>query len=151
MEEKQSKQPIIMIGQQGSSLLKPLAIGVGVLGLAAGVYFYMKKAPGVAAGSVLMARFKFTYSGKGGTYVIQASLGTQDVVFQFIFNHVEGLTWSREIQLTDANTYTEELECPIPMGAKQKAYDAEALIRTPSMKEFEYLIKKNTRNAVKVS
>lgn len=134
--------------EQKRDLMPVVAVGLGVAAMGAGVYFFMKKPEGADPGDTIVACFNFTYTGEGGIYVIQVSLG--NILLAGAFDHVEGLTWSREVTLTEPGPYCEEIECPLPEAATPQTYDAEALIRTPEMGWLNYLIKAVTKGAVKV-
>lgn len=125
------------------------AVGVGVAAVGVGLYLYTRKPPGVDPGGAIRARFKFDYLGDGGTYVLQVSLGHVRVVEPW-FDHIEGMTWYREVELPGPDTYEEDLDFEIPIGTTPATYDAEALIRTPEMDWLDYLIKKVTKGAVTV-
>ncbi len=128
-------------------LVPVLAVGVGAVAVGLGLYFYTKKPPGVEPGGEIRCHFKFDYLGEGGTYVLQVSLGHQYVV---VFDHVEGLTFYKEIELPGPDTYEEDLDFDLPIGTEPDIYDAEALIRTPEMHWLDYLIKKVTKGAITV-
>ena len=128
--------------------LVPAAIVLGGAGMAAGLYFYMKKPSGLDPGDILVARFTFKYKGEGGTYVLQVSLG--NILIEQWFDHIDGLTWTKNIGIPRAGTYTGDLECPLPAALAPKVYDAEALIRRPDMSAFDYLIKRVQADAVNV-
>lgn len=125
-----------------------VAIVLGGGALALGLYFYTKKPPGVSPADIIRARFTFDYLGGGGTYVIQVSFGR---IYPFgIFDHVQGLTWEREIELPGPDKYVEDLDCELAMAIEPGSYDAEALIRTPEMDPFQYIIKFLTQEAINV-
>lgn len=125
-----------------------VAVGVGVTAVGLGYYLYTRKPPGVEPGGDVRARFKFDYLGEGGDYVIQVSFG---ILYPLdIFDHIEGMTWQREIELAGPDTYEFDLDCEIPPGTAAKQYDAEALIRTPEMDTFDYLIRRFTKRAITV-
>lgn len=126
----------------------PAAVVGGTVAVGAGLYFYMKKPKGLDQGDVLLARLRFVYLGDAGTFVMQVSLGS--VVVGDFFNHIEGLTWSRELDLPGPEEYTEDLECPLPEAIKARTYDAEALIRRPDMAPFTYLIKDVRKRVITV-
>lgn len=136
------------MAEEKKDWVTPVAIGAGVVGIGAGVYFLMKKPKGVDPGDTVIARFAFDYLGSGGTYVIQLSLG--NILISQWFDRIEGLTWSAEIELPSPDNYTFDLECPLPEAIKAQVYDAEALIRTPQMGDREYLIKVVAKDAVRV-
>ena len=128
--------------------LPVVAIGLGAAGVGAGIYFWAKKPKGVDQGATFIARFKFDYLGQGGIYVIQLSLG--NILIGNWFDHVEGLTWSNEIILAGPATYTKDLTCKLPEALAPQKFDAEALIRTPTMSTFDYLIKVVIKDFIEV-
>lgn len=126
----------------------PAAVAVGAVGIVGGLYLFLRKPKGLDPGDILLASFQIVYLGDAGTFVIQVSLGS--VVVGALFNHIEGLTWTREVDLPGPGEYSEDLECPLPEAIKARAYDAEALIRTPDMKPFTYLIKDVRKDVITV-
>jgi len=126
----------------------PVAVVGGGAVLVVGAVLLFKKGPHVPPGGVIEATFKYKYNGDQGDYVLQVSLG--HVRIGEWFDHIEGLTWTKEINLTEAGAYEEELECPLPEGIAEKTYDAEALIRTPEMSEFDYIVKLVAKSAIVV-
>lgn len=121
-----------------------VAGGVGALALGAWLMFRPK---GAKAGDNITATFEFDYYGDGGMYILQVSLGR---IWPFsIFDHVEGMTWARNMELSvlDAEgnelerpiRFKEELEFELPLGIKPKKYDAEAGIRVPGSEEFDFV------------
>ena len=128
--------------------LVPAAVVVGTVGIGAGLYFYTKKPKGLDPGDILLARFNFVYLGDVTRVVIQVSLGS--IVIGNVFNHIEGLTWSREIDLPGPDEYSEDLECPLPEATKARVYDTEALIRRPDMAPFTYLVKDVGKAVIRV-
>lgn len=128
----------------------PVAIGLGAVGIGAGLWFFLKKPPGVPAGGTAIAHFKFDYLGGGGTYVLQVSFGKVRWIEPF-FDHVEGLTWMPEVTIPSSDTYEFDVECDIPIGTTPGEYDAEALIRTPEMDWLDYLIKDVKKGAIRIT
>ncbi len=126
-----------------------LAAGVGALGLGA---WLMSRKTGAHPGDEITAKFNSEYYGKGGIYTIQVSLG--NILVSNWFDHVEGLTWSKNITIpTPAQLpvkVSEDLLFTLPLATKAQAYDAECLIRTPAMSEFDYLAKVLISKALKV-
>lgn len=114
-----------------------VAVGVGAVAVAGGLYLFMKKPSGVDPGGSFVAKFNFTYLGEGGTYILQISLGR--IIIGNIFDHVEGLTWTLEVELPDPGEFEFEVECPLPQAVDPKTYDGEALIRTPEMDIYDYV------------
>jgi len=124
-----------------------VALGAGVVGTAVGLYLYLKK-KGVAPGSKIKAHFTFDYSGPGGTYLLQVSLGH---IRAYIFDHVEGLTWTQEVQLPSPKSYAFDVIFDLPLGLAAGSYDGEALIRTSEMDWLEYFVLVVTKGAIVVS
>lgn len=102
-------------------------LGVGALG--AGLYFALKKPLGVSPGESFKVTFNFDYLGGGGTFVLQVHLGKLWV--GGIFDHIEGLGWTKEVDLLGPDSYEFSFECPLPMGTTPQTYDGEAGIRLP--------------------
>lgn len=121
-----------------------LAGAVGALGLGAWLMFRPK---GAKAGDVITATFEFDYYGDGGMYILQISLG--DIRLFGIFDHIDGMTWWRDMELSifddEGNElerpihFKEELEFQLPAAAKAKRYDAEAGIRVPGSRQFDFV------------
>ena len=127
--------------------ITPVAIvgGAGMLGV--GLWFFMSK-KGVAAGSDIKARFTFEYTGAGGDYLLQVSLGH---VRTFIFDHIEGATWTQEVALEGPGEYEFDVTFALPDFIDPGTYDAEALIRTDTMDWLEYFVKAVNKSAVIVA
>jgi len=125
------------------------AIGLGGVAIAASLFFFMKKPPGVDPGGEVRAHFSFDYLGEGGTYILQVSLGHVRIMEPW-FDHVEGMTWYKEVELPGPDTYGFNFDFDIPAGTDAGTYDGEALIRTPEMDWLDYLIKKVTKGAITV-
>lgn len=138
-----AKTPPVKAGER-KDWVTPIAVvgGAGVLGV--GLWLFLKK-KGVAAGSDLVGHFVFDYAGTGGTYLLQISLGH---IRAFIFDHVEGATWTKEVQLEASGKYEIDFEFSLPDYIKAGTYDAEALIRTSSMDWLDYFIKHEAKSAV---
>ena len=134
--------------RQKTDWLVPTAVVLGGAGIAAGLYFYMKKPPGVDAGDTILAKFTFDYAGEGGTYVLQVSFG--NILIGNWFDHVEGLTWTGEVDLPSSGKYEEYLECKLPDALTPQKFDAEALIRAPAMDMYDYLVKTVVKDAISV-
>ncbi len=126
--------------------IPPVAIGLGAVGLIGGYILYTRRPRGVDPGDTVIARFRFDYLGAGGAYVLQASFGR--LYFGKIFDHVEGLTWETTVALPEPGSYQFDLECPLPQGIETRKYDAEALIRTPDMGQFDSLLKLYSAGAI---
>ena len=111
-----------------------------------GAYFIFKKPPGISPGGGVKCHFAFDYSGAGGPYVLQVWFGSDFPAQWFV--HVFGCTM--EVVLPGPGKYAFDLICAIPLGTDAKKYDAEALIRTPEMSEFDYLIKRVSDGVIEV-
>lgn len=109
----------------------PAVIVLGAGGIAAGLYFALKKPPGVSPGESFEVTFKFDYLGDGGAYVLQVHLGK--LYTGGIFDHVEGLSWSETVTLPGPDSYEFSFVCDLPMGTDPKTYDGEAGIRMPNI------------------
>ncbi len=128
-----------------------VALGVGGVAVAAGLYFFTKKPTGVDPGAGLTALFSFDYLGEGGTYVLQIGLGH----LRFgIFDNVDGLRFRIEVELPKPEVKPRHWEFTLgivlPMGTEPGTYDAEALIRTPGMDVDDYIVRTRTEGAVVV-
>ncbi len=130
--KKDYTTPIVILG------------AVGAMGLGAWLMFRPKGAKG---GETVTADFKFDYYGNGGTYILQISLGT---IWPFsIFDHIEGLTWEKNIELSVYDTagqklerpihFNEEIEFRLPLGTLPRRYDAEAGIRILGSEQFDFV------------
>jgi len=113
--------------KQKTDWLVPTAVVLGGAGIAAGLYFYMKKPPGVDPGGSFDVTFNFDYLGEGGIFVLQVHLGKLYV--GSIFDHVEGLGWSKQVTLAGPDSYEFKINCILPMATDPKIYDGEAGIR----------------------
>ena len=125
-----------------------VAVGVGAVGIGAGIYLFTRKPKGVDPGDTLLARFVFNYRGEGGTFIIQVSLG--NILLGGWFDHIDGLTWTREIALPESGAYEEDLECPLPAALTAQKFDAEATIRSTGMDWLDYIVKVVAKDAVEV-
>ena len=122
----------------GSDWVMPVALGAGVLGVGFGLYMYLKKPAGsVPQGSDAVANFKFNYQGEGGDYILQVSLGKVTVLGTF--DHVEGMTWTKNINLTESKEYAFSVLLDLPNAVTPGTYDAEALIRLPGSDWLDYV------------
>ena len=150
--------PVKAPGKKGDWVTPVALVGGGVM-LLGGAYLILKKPPGVKPGGTVKAVFGFDYAEDEGDFVFQVSLGNI-LVFEPWFDHLPGMTFVKTETIPasplDSNGFhipqrqAVEVECPLPAATVAKAYDAEALIRTPSMAEFDYLVKKVTKDAVRV-
>ena len=121
-----------------------LAGALGAMGLGAYLMFWPK---GSKPGGIVTATFEFDYSGNGGIYILQLSLG--DIRLFGIFDHIDGMTWRRDMVLSVYDEAGNELEKPIrfkeefefqlPGATKPRRYDAEAGIRVPGSEEFDFV------------
>ncbi len=126
----------------------PAAIVIGGAGIAGGIYLALKKPKGVDQGDTIIAKFSFDYGLEAGTFIMQISLGT--ILEGNWFDHIEGLTFTGEMQLEGPGNYTKEFEFTLPDSVEPKIYDAEAIIRKPSMSTYDYLIKSLGRGVLNV-
>jgi len=117
-----------------------LALTAGLAAAGVGLFLYLKKPPGFSPGEAVRCHFTFDYAQTGGTYVLQVWFGTRDAVILQWFIHAFGCTM--EVNLPGPGKYEYDLFCQIPLASKAQSYDAEALIRTPEMGEFEYFVKR---------
>ncbi len=131
-----------------SDWVLPVALIGGVAAVGAGLIFYLHK-PGIPPGSNIKALFKFSYSGQGGKYILQVSLGHVRIVF----DHIEGMTWSKEVTLNESKEYEIPLEFKLAEAASPGPYDAEALIRLPGSDWLDYVPggKLVTKSAILIS
>ncbi len=134
------------MAESNKDLVPTVAVAVGAAALIGGAYYFAKKPGGVDPGDSFKVKFSFTYLGVGGDYVLQVSLGR---IWPFIFDHVEGLTWEKQVTLIPGKAEF-EMECELPQGTDPKTYDGEALIRTPEMGRFDSLVKVTTQGAIVV-
>ena len=134
-----------MVDTKRDYLTPVVAAGaLGALGLGAWLMFRPKGAKG---GDTVTATFEFDYYGNGGTYILQVSLGK--IWPLGIFDHIEGMTWARNVELSvlDEEGYElerpirfkEELEFELPLATEANSYDAEAGIRAPGSKQFDFV------------
>jgi len=131
-KQRDSTTPIVLVG------------AVGALGLGAWLMFRPK---GAKAGDKVTATFRFNYYGDGGKYILQISLGT--IWPLSIFDHIDGMTWESDIELSVLDEGGEELKRPIhfkheiefqlPGATKPQRYDAEAGIRMPGSGQFDFV------------
>ncbi len=139
------------MAEQKRDIVPIVALGVGGVAVAAGLYFYTKKEKGVDPGDVITAMFAFDYHGDGGTYVLQVGLGH----LRFgIFDNVEGLRFRTEVDLPKPEVKPDHYEylinIEIPIGTDSGTYDAEAIIRTPAMDLDDKIVRVRTEGAVVV-
>ncbi len=119
-----------------------IAVGAGALTLGVGIFFLTKKPKGVDPGDTMIARFTFDYLGAGGTFVTEISIGTLHSIGPIdIFDHITGLTWSKEVELPGPNSYVEDLVFRLPDALEDRKWDTEALIRTPDMDEHDCIVR----------
>lgn len=126
-----------------------VAIGIGAVGVAAGIYFYTRKPSGVSPGETIRARFVFDYYGEGGKYILQVSLG-KVLIMEPWFDHVEGLTWEEEVELPAPDHYQIDMECKLPAAVAEGGYDAEAGIRALGSHWLDFIEKVYAKGVVKV-
>ena len=109
--------------------------------------YLMFRPHGARPGEDIKATFEFDYYGDGGMYILQISLGK--IWPLGIFDHIDGMTWERNIELSVLDDEGHELERPIrfkeeveftlPLGTKPQRYDAEAGIRVPGSNQFDFV------------
>lgn len=126
----------------------PVAIVGGGAALAVGAFLILKHPAHAEPGGDFKVKFTFNYNGAGGPYVLQVSLGR--IWPLGIFDHIEGMTWTMDVDLGSPGTYEFEMVCTLPEAVAEKTYDGEAIIRTPGMDEFDYLIKLASEGVVRV-
>jgi hypothetical protein len=128
-----------------------LAIGGGGLALGFGLWFFLKKPPGIDPGDSFMARFTAVYSGEPGIpYVLQISFGTKWPLVP-VFDREETMPLcTMEVIPETTGPQQWDMTCEIPETAKPHQYDAEALIRTPDMGDRDYLVKVYKEAAITV-
>ena len=121
-----------------------IAGALGAMGLGAWLMFRPK---GAKAGDKVSAIFEFDYYGNGGMYILQVSLGK---IWPFdIFDHIDGMTWERDMELSVLDEEGNEMERPIrfkekiefrlPAATAPRRYDAEAGIRVPGSQQFTFV------------
>lgn len=110
-----------------------VTIGLGAIGIGAGIYFFLKRPEGVLPGDTVRASFSFDYLGLGGSYVLLVRFGWRYPIGGG-FNPEEGLDrYMRNITLSGPDTYQLDVDCLIPDTVKASTYDAEGSILTPTM------------------
>lgn len=139
------------MAEKKRDILPVVAVGVGGVALAAGLYLYTKKPKGVDPGDVVTALFVFDYHGEGGIYVLQVGLG--HLRFGF-FDNVDGLRFRIEVNLPEPEVkpqhYEFLIDMELPVGTDPGTYDAEAIIRTPDMDVDDYIVRVRTEGAIVV-
>jgi len=121
--------------KQKTDWLVPTAVVLGGVGIAAGLYFYMKKPSGVDPGDKVRARFTFDYLGSGGNYILLVRFGYHRIsgLFEW-FDPEEGLdNYIKPVTLASPDPYEFDVDCVLPDGTPARTYDAEASILTPYM------------------
>jgi len=140
-------KPAVKAPEKKTDWVTPVAVVGGGGMLVFGLWFFLSK-KGVAAGSKIKAHFAFDYSGPGGTYILQVSLGH---IRAFYFDHIEGATWTLGVELAGPDSYALDFTFSLPDFIKAGTYDGEALIRTSEMDWLDYFIKAENKSAVIVS
>jgi len=133
--------------------LVPTAVVLGGAGIAAGLYFYMKKPQGVDPGDTIRARFAFDYLGPGGSYILLVRFGTYRVILGIDgFDPVGGLDrFTRAVNLLGPDSYQFDLICLIPAGTSAGTYDAEGSILSPDMElGQDWITRHFTKQAINV-
>ena len=144
MAEKTAQAP----GKKVDWITPVALIGGGGM-LAVGAYLIFKKPSGVGQGGEIKAVFKFDFNADEGTYIFQISFGNI-LLFEPLFDHLPGMTFTQLETLEAVGQYEVEVLCELPAAINPQVYDAEAIIRTPDMGEYDYLIKKVTKDAIRV-
>jgi len=122
------------VEEKASNWLLPAAVIVGGTGIAVGLYFYMRKPPGVDPGDKVRAHFGFGYQGNGGSYILLVRFGYHRISGLFDwFDPEEGLLFSKQISLPGSDSYEFDVDCVIPDGTPDRSYDAEASILSLDM------------------
>jgi hypothetical protein len=116
--------------------LTPLAFLGGGAALIVGGYYILHK-PGLKPGQDGLAKFSFAYAGPPMDVILQISLGKVTLVGNF--DHVEGLTWSKQVNLPQPGNYKFDILLPMTDSISSGNYDAEALVRAPGSDWLEYL------------
>jgi len=123
----------------GTDWVVPVALVGGGAALGVGLWFYMKKPQGIDQGDDAVAKFKFHYEGASGQYILQVSLGhVRDIGVQ-LFDHIEGLTWTKEVELPESGEYEFTIPMDLPAAITPGIYDGEALIRLPGSDWLDYV------------
>ena len=136
-----------------TDVIVPIALVAAAAGIGFGLYMFYKQPAGtVPQGSDAKAVFNFTYHGEGGDYILQVSLGSV-IVSDPWFDHVEGMTWTKEVNIPEPGDYTFEVALDLTDAVAVGTYDAEALIRLPDSDWLDYLEggKVLTKNALTVT
>lgn len=120
-----------MTTEKKKDYVTPVAIGLGVAGLAAGIYFVTKKPAGVDPGEQIRAIVKFDYEGPTDTvpYIISIRFGRN--VLGIFVPEVSLGTWQQDIELPGPGKYDFEIPIDVPPDAKAGKWRAELMIRYP--------------------
>jgi len=123
------------MAEEKTDWLVPAAVILGGAGIAAGLYFYMKKPPGLDQGGVAGARLTFDYRGAGGDYILLIRFGYHRLSGLIDwFDPEEGMDrYTLTVSLPGPDSYEFDIDCQIPNSAPTRSYDAEASILTTSM------------------
>ena len=115
--------------------LSAVAVAIGGVGIAAGLYFYMKKPAGVDIGDTIRAHFGFDYLGGGGNYILLVRFGYHRLSGLITwFDPEEGLDrYTKPVALSGPDSYEFDVDCILPDGTPARTYDAEGSILTPDM------------------
>lgn len=113
----------------------PVVIVLGAGGIATGLYFALRKPPGISPGGVIRATFTFDYLGDEKDYVLLVRFGYYKIILgKDWFDPEEGLDqFTKRVPLPGPDSYKFNVDCVIPDGAKPDTYDAEGSILTPEM------------------
>lgn len=136
------------MAEEKKDWITPVAIVGGVALTGLGLYFFMRKPPGIDPGDTFQAAFAFDYKGEPCGYTFQVWLGTW--VSGSWFDHAEGYMWTKEEYLPGEGHYEVIVDCTIPETTRKQTYDAEAIIRLPSQQPLEYIEVVRTKGVVTV-
>ncbi len=111
----------------------PALLAIGATGLGAGLYFFLKKPPGVDPGDIVLAQFEFDYLGPAGDYVLSVRFGDwKPWYLPFGFDPYPELEFTGLITVPGPGTHEFDLECVIPeFGIRARTFDAEAALLLP--------------------
>ncbi len=118
-----------------TNLLPAVAIVIGGAGVATGLYFWMKKPPGVDPGDTIRAHFTFDYLGSGGSYILLVRFGYHRISGLIDwFDPEEGLDrFTKLVNLTGPQAYKFDVDCKLPDAAPSRDYDAEGSVLSVDM------------------
>lgn len=114
----------------------PLVLGAGAVGLVGlGLYFWLKKPPGISPGDTIVAQFNFNYHRIGGDYILLTRFGWYKPWYLPLgFDEEETLGHHiLAISLTKPDSYKYNYNITIPDAARPGTYDVEGAILRPGM------------------